>query len=308
MSDSSGSTMKFKLISNSRPSISDAQQFLKEFVSKEIHERELSNECLSELSLARLAEIANICRDCTVKINWSSPNKAILAGQLAHITKCYDLIYKIVFAHMREKEADVTAKLASQVQYNKAHIQLKIPATWMRSSDALTFDLHANSAEYKQTAKFFEKRGMSGFVKQIVSIKRIQNKTLFVQYSAFKEDFATRFPGKDVERTLFHGTNAETVDKICSTGFNRSYSGKNATAYGQGAYFAMESKYSNHFTDIKQGKAQGCMFVCKVLVGNFALGSYYFFVVSKLFGLPKIEIKLSQFFVARQFDHEGATG
>ena len=45
-----------------------------------------------------------------------------------------------------------------------------------------------------------------------------------------------------VERVwLFHGTDEDTVPKITSMGFNRSFCGKNATAYGKGVYFATNS-------------------------------------------------------------------
>ena len=36
----------------------------------------------------------------------------------------------------------------------------------------------------------------------------------------------------------------EAVDNIISNGFNRSYSGKNATLFGRGVYFARDSGYS----------------------------------------------------------------
>ena len=33
--------------------------------------------------------------------------------------------------------------------------------------------------------------------------------------------------GRDTERTMYHGTSSDTVDKITKRGFNRSFSGKN---------------------------------------------------------------------------------
>ena len=40
---------------------------------------------------------------------------------------------------------------------------------------------------------------------------------------------------------LFHGTDEDTVKKIVQQGFNRSFAGKNATAYGKGVYFARDA-------------------------------------------------------------------
>ena len=41
------------------------------------------------------------------------------------------------------------------------------------------------------------------------------------------------------EKRLFHGTEKATIPKI-----NRSFCGKNATAYGKGVYFAVGASYS----------------------------------------------------------------
>ena len=41
---------------------------------------------------------------------------------------------------------------------------------------------------------------------------------------------------------LFHGATSDSIPKICEQGFNRSYSGKNATLFGRGVYFAADAK------------------------------------------------------------------
>jgi len=63
-----------------------------------------------------------------------------------------------------------------------------------------------------------------------------------------------------------------TIPKICATGFNRSYCGKNAVMYGKGVYFANNSLYSNRYShpDTKGVKR---MFLCRVAVGEFCLGT-----------------------------------
>ena len=54
--------------------------------------------------------------------------------------------------------------------------------------------------------------------------------------------------GASVEATerkwLFHGTDETTVSKIASKGFDRSFCGKDAVAYGKGVYFATQASYS----------------------------------------------------------------
>ena len=43
------------------------------------------------------------------------------------------------------------------------------------------------------------------------------------------------------ERQLFHGTNPEIVEAICKQNFDWRLHGKNATVYGEGSYFALNS-------------------------------------------------------------------
>ena len=58
-------------------------------------------------------------------------------------------------------------------------------------------------------------------------MQRIQNKTLYQQYESFKERLLKK-NGVNIEMNLFHGTTGDqTIEKICSDGFNRNYCGKN---------------------------------------------------------------------------------
>ena len=76
------------------------------------------------------------------------------------------------------------------------------------------------------------------------------------------------------ERNLFHGTDTlETCRKICTNCFDFRISGKNATVYGEGSYFAVESKYSNSYT-ARAGSM--LMFRAKVLVGKYTKGERSF--------------------------------
>ena len=73
------------------------------------------------------------------------------------------------------------------------------------------------------------------------------------------------------EKQLFHGTNPEIVDAICKQNFDWRLHGKNATVYGQGSYFALNSSYSDAYAkeDLNFSKF---MFVARVLVGSYAVG------------------------------------
>merc|ERR1712146_396371 len=103
-------------------------------------------------------------------------------------------------------------------------------------------------------------------------------------------------PGELERKWLFHGSDARTLDKICATGFNRSFCGKNATmcecgprvpsrftgrdtpravsrAVGKGVYFARDSGYSTHTTYSRpdQNGVQR-MLLCRVLLASYTLG------------------------------------
>ena len=73
------------------------------------------------------------------------------------------------------------------------------------------------------------------------------------------------------EKQLFHGTNPEIVEAICKQNFDWRLHGKNATKYGEGSYFALNSSYSDAYAteDVNSSKF---MFVAKVLVGSYTVG------------------------------------
>lgn len=76
--------------------------------------------------------------------------------------------------------------------------------------------------------------------------------------------------GRLDERTLFHGTDSfDTCYGICTNNFDFRLSGKNATVFGKGSYFAASAKYSHSYT---RGPIH-LMFQAKVLVGSYTKGS-----------------------------------
>ena len=59
-----------------------------------------------------------------------------------------------------------------------------------------------------------------------LQIFRVQNPMFYLQYAAKRKELQNK-NGRNPERWLWHGTAADTVDKIIHHGFNRSYCGKN---------------------------------------------------------------------------------
>ena len=111
---------------------------------------------------------------------------------------------------------------------------LDTPKTWERMPiDTQTktecvchlFDLKTSSEEFVKV-----QRNLAATVnaKKIISIQRVQNTMLYGQYIARKKAMEIlNPPGTNNERLLFHGTSADTIPKINSQGFNRTFAGKN---------------------------------------------------------------------------------
>jgi len=74
------------------------------------------------------------------------------------------------------------------------------------------------------------------------------------------------------ERQLFHGTSPEIVEAICKQNFDWRLHGKNATVYGEGSYFAVNSSYSDAYAKEDDLTSSKFMFVAQVLVGSYAVG------------------------------------
>ncbi|WAR14556.1 PAR12-like protein [Mya arenaria] len=109
---------------------------------------------------------------------------------------------------------------------------------------------------------------MSRVDKQIQDIFRMQNPTLWLRFCnqektmlANQRRCGDESPVKKL--LLFHGTDSlDAVRGISVNNFDPRVSGKNATVYGEGAYFARDAKYSHRYT-----KGSGLMFQAVVLVG-----------------------------------------
>ncbi|XP_025094927.1 poly [ADP-ribose] polymerase 15-like isoform X2 [Pomacea canaliculata] len=108
----------------------------------------------------------------------------------------------------------------------------------------------------------------------IISIERIQNGDLYRQYVAKKAQIDRQNNGMSSEKTLWHGTSLQAIDNINLYGFNRSFCGRNATYYGQGVYFAVNSSYSmSNVYSAKDQLGNKHMYQCKVLVGCPTVGN-----------------------------------
>uniref|UniRef100_A0A8C5FI42 Poly [ADP-ribose] polymerase n=1 Tax=Gadus morhua TaxID=8049 RepID=A0A8C5FI42_GADMO len=116
-------------------------------------------------------------------------------------------------------------------------------------------------------------RSFNRFPIKFHCIQRIQNKDQWQRYAVNKQMLDNQYPLNMNEMDLYHGTTAETCQKVNSNGFNRSFCGKNGTQHGNGTYFAKHSWFSCNYK-YSYPDAQGLkyMYQARVLVGKPCLG------------------------------------
>ncbi|KAK3595886.1 hypothetical protein CHS0354_014715 [Potamilus streckersoni] len=153
-------------------------------------------------------------------------------------------------------------------------IQVENPKHWtdMKSNENVkVITLQSSDPQYTKVVNEFQQS--VGSRRQIVKVERIQNVTLYTQYSAKMKQLDIQNSHKKNERILWHGTAVDAVDSINTHGFNRSYCGKNAVAIGNGVYFAVHASYSAQDTYSRpDGNRHKRMYQCRVLTGDFAQG------------------------------------
>jgi poly [ADP-ribose] polymerase 10/14/15 len=127
-----------------------------------------------------------------------------------------------------------------------------------------------NSPNYNRVIGEFKKTSPNF---TIISVWQVRNASLWQAFQVHKRMMKEKL-GRDTERWLWHGAAESAIESINKEGFNRSYSGRNATAFGDGVYFAVNSNYSasnTYSTPNANGVKQ--MYYARVLVGDSTLGN-----------------------------------
>jgi serine/threonine protein kinase len=155
------------------------------------------------------------------------------------------------------------------------------PSTWSRCEGGDPYEVRRirvekGSAEYADVERCFA-CGCRGQIQQIERIQNLEQWCLYRQKLQAMETRATSSTGAASagpnEKRLFHGTQLETVALINQKSFNRSYCGRNATAYGRGTYFATSSSYSAQDKySPKDANGHKYMYLALVLVGASVVG------------------------------------
>ncbi|XP_035265189.1 protein mono-ADP-ribosyltransferase PARP14 isoform X2 [Anguilla anguilla] len=154
------------------------------------------------------------------------------------------------------------------------------PPTWtkMDGKDLDIIVLSEKSNEYQKICKefvqscqvFAQKNGKNI---EVVQIQRIQHQEQWRRYTVSKQALDKKYPKNNNEQFLYHGTTKDICQKINKNGFNRSFCGRNATAFGSGTYFAKEAYYScdDKYSNPDEN-GHKYMYRARVLTGKPCLG------------------------------------
>ncbi|XP_029795296.1 protein mono-ADP-ribosyltransferase PARP14 isoform X2 [Suricata suricatta] len=148
-----------------------------------------------------------------------------------------------------------------------------IPKHWsdMKQQDVCVVELQPGHAEYDTVASKFNQTCSHFYIEKI---ERIQNPDLWNSYQTKKKAMDAKNGHKNNEKQLFHGTDVDSVPHVNRNGFNRSYAGKNAVAYGKGTYFAVTARYSaNDIYSRPDRNGKKHMYYVRVLTGTYTNGN-----------------------------------
>uniref|UniRef100_A0A3P9IVG1 Poly [ADP-ribose] polymerase n=1 Tax=Oryzias latipes TaxID=8090 RepID=A0A3P9IVG1_ORYLA len=211
-------------------------------------------------------------RECD-QIVQSSPHKRIVmtnAGQLP----CTKIIH--VLGH--NDPANIKSRVFDVLRYceDKRLSSIAFPALGTGLYQTHTHISHQSLSIEMGHCKYdclqdHEKK--TGSIMLSLFIERVQNITLWKSYEFLKKQMEQKNNHKNNERVLFHGTSANSIDLINNKGFNRSYAGLHAAAFGKGSYFAVDPAYSAQGYAKPDNQGHKRMYQARVLVGDFTQGN-----------------------------------
>uniref|UniRef100_A0A3Q4GDH1 Poly [ADP-ribose] polymerase n=1 Tax=Neolamprologus brichardi TaxID=32507 RepID=A0A3Q4GDH1_NEOBR len=159
----------------------------------------------------------------------------------------------------------------NSVSFPAINTALEMPIKWdpMQEELFMKVELQPTSQEYREIAQGFLKTAKFNICK----IERVQNLYLWNAYSVCKQRIlAKNGPAELGEKTLYHGTTAESCQCIERDRFDRGHAGKHAAKYGKGVYFAVNAAYSaNGFSPADKSGLKR-MYVVRVLTGRYTVG------------------------------------
>jgi len=191
-----------------------------------------------------------------------------------------------------EEEQKRQAKALSDqtFRWNKYCQSLALSDLWESRgrSDQKLYNVDRNCPEFPFVEKLFMENMPNYRNSTITRVERVENGSLYDNYTAQRRIIVmtiTKAPdtvSSGMEnrfvKWLFHGTKQETIDNIVNSGYLPMLAGSAVGAiWGDGTYFARDSKYSHDYTeaknDILTNQRQRKMLLNRVIVGEWVQGA-----------------------------------
>lgn len=123
--------------------------------------------------------------------------------------------------HFQKNSHELNQGRIRRIDMEKSMSKFRLPDHWEKGQNTNIITLPPESDEFKTVLNKIIASGFAIGIGQVVSIQRIQNKRLLLQYESHKEGFIEKYGGNTNELTLYHGTCEASTHKIWSNGFNR---------------------------------------------------------------------------------------
>ncbi|XP_062300528.1 protein mono-ADP-ribosyltransferase PARP14-like isoform X1 [Scomber scombrus] len=176
-------------------------------------------------------------------------------------------------AKVNLKKREATDQLTGiTYRVKRSETEANLPSNWepMDREGFKKVELQPNSSEYQNVVKGFCKKTKYNICK----IERVQNIYLWHAYTVCRERILSKNGPNDLgEKTLYHGSSAESCNCIERDRFDRNFAGKHAVAYGQGVYFAVDADYSAGGYSAPDAAGMKRVYVARVLTGRYTVGN-----------------------------------
>jgi len=188
-----------------------------------------------------------------------------------------DIVAQGLQKKIPERYAEALDMKRDLEEHIKSACSTTLPENWRAMSspwqDVDLAEVERGAPEFKEVLDLFHATCSRGKW-HVARVDRVQSLPQHDIYETHKRTIEARGrPHGANEKRLFHGTDKVTMHKINRNSFDRSYCGKNATAYGKGVYFAVEASYSisdTYSRPDEQGNKY--MYLARVAVGEFCQG------------------------------------
>ncbi|XP_070785885.1 protein mono-ADP-ribosyltransferase PARP14-like isoform X2 [Enoplosus armatus] len=179
----------------------------------------------------------------------------------------------LVKVNLKAQEAtDWQTGITYKVKRSESETTIELPTQWepMHGEVFKKVELQPNSPEYQIVAQDFLKTAKYNIRK----IERVQNFYLWHAYAVCRQRILSKNGSAALgEKSLYHGTSAESCNCIERDRFDRSFAGAHAARYGKGVYFAVDAQYSARSFSPADVSGLKRMYVARVLTGRYTVGN-----------------------------------